>query len=89
MERDRERGREENWMEEGGFARERDCDLIGEFEKGRNVLNSIFFRVCARIWDLFLKPLLFEGVKDGSRVSKVNLVGNRFKICGKKKKIST
>lgn len=44
-----EREREENWMEEGGFARERDCDLIGEFEKGRNVLNSIFFRVCANL----------------------------------------
>lgn len=45
----REREREENWMEKGGFARERDCDLIGEFEKGRNVLNSIFFRVCANL----------------------------------------
>lgn len=56
-------------MEKGGFARERDCDLIGEFEKGRNVLNSIFFLgVCANLGSFFKTVTLRRGERWVSRV---------------------
>lgn len=40
-------------MEEGGFARERDCDLIGEFEKGEERFKLDLFSRCVREFGIF------------------------------------
>lgn len=56
-------------MEEGGFARERDCDLIGEFEKGEERFKlDLFSGVCANLGSFFKTVTLRRGERWVSRV---------------------